>query len=297
MNPKVSIVIPTYNRAYELKRALDSVIAQSYPHWECLIIDNHSADDTEQVVSALKDPRIHFFSTHNRGIIAISRNLGIRHASGDYVAFLDSDDWWMTQKLAESIKYLENGADIVYHDLYKVTKVTQRVFLKKVGTRALGKNPFEDLILNGNALNNSSVVVRRSLLNKIGGLAENEEVVGAEDFFLWLAIAKLTHKFKRIGSCLGYYWSGGCNVSNPELAIKYLSYFSLNYAKEIQKISENKHLYWLSYSNGRAYYRLGSYMMARTWLREVTWKKMSVFILCKLLYMRLMLKIQRMRAR
>src|SRR3989338_2810117 len=102
MKPIVSIVIPTYNRACDLERALKSVLAQTYSNWEALVVDNHSSDNTDDVVKSLNDSRLKLFKIHNDGVIAASRNAGVKHATGEYIAFLDSDDWWMPQKLEES---------------------------------------------------------------------------------------------------------------------------------------------------------------------------------------------------
>ena len=126
MNPLVSIIIPTYNRAEDLKRALQSVFDQTFTDWEVVVVDNHSIDNTDRLIESFNDPRIRLFKIHNEGVIAASRNLGLKHALGEYIAFLDSDDWWLPKKLEESIKYMNQGADIVYHDLFYVTKFDQR---------------------------------------------------------------------------------------------------------------------------------------------------------------------------
>ena len=114
MSPVISVVLPTFNRAGLLKRALLSVISQTYANWEVLVIDNNSTDDTDQVVHGLGDERIKILKVHNHGVIALSRNVGIKAAHGTYIAFLDSDDWWKSDKLKKSLAYLEKGNDLVY---------------------------------------------------------------------------------------------------------------------------------------------------------------------------------------
>ena len=104
--PLVSVVIPTFNRAKDLERALRSVLAQTHTNWEVLIVDNYSEDNTDEVIENLNEPRITLFKIHNHGVIAVSRNWGIQHARGKYIAFLDSDDWWTEKKLSESVQYL-----------------------------------------------------------------------------------------------------------------------------------------------------------------------------------------------
>ena len=95
----VSVIIPTYNHANFLSKTLKSVINQTYSNWEAIVIDNHSKDNTDEVVAKFKDSRIILYKIKNNGIIAKSRNLGIEHANGKWIAFLDADDWWYPDKL------------------------------------------------------------------------------------------------------------------------------------------------------------------------------------------------------
>ena len=97
--PIVSIVIPTYNHAKFIGKALESVIDQTYKNWEAIVIDNNSTDDTDKVINQYNDPRIKYLKINNDGVIAKSRNQGIREAKGEWIAFLDSDDWWTKDKL------------------------------------------------------------------------------------------------------------------------------------------------------------------------------------------------------
>ncbi|SVC19016.1 uncharacterized protein METZ01_LOCUS271870, partial [marine metagenome] len=129
ISPIVSVVIPTNNRELLLSRALKSVVDQSYTNWEAIVVDNHSQDNTDEVIYNFGDSRIKLLKIHNKGIIAASRNLGIKAACGDWIAFLDSDDWWSPIKLERSLQFLNSGADIVYHDLFIVKNKKQKYFL------------------------------------------------------------------------------------------------------------------------------------------------------------------------
>ena len=91
--PLISIVIPTYNRSLFLERSIKSIINQTYQNWEIIVIDNNSTDDTDLVLEKYKEKKILIKKINNEGIIAKSRNLGIKLAKGEYIAFLDSDDW------------------------------------------------------------------------------------------------------------------------------------------------------------------------------------------------------------
>lgn len=268
MKPVVSIVIPTYNRVRDLERALKSVFAQTYSDWEALVVDNHSSDNTDDLIKSCNDSRINLFKIHNNGVIAASRNLGIQHANGEYVAFLDSDDWWAPQKLEKSLKHLDAGADVVYHDLFLMTKHRQKLLWQKTRTRVL-KNPvFEDLIINGNALNTSSVVLRRSILEDINGFAEDRGLIGSEDYDVWLRTAKITEEFVRIPRTLGYYWAGDGNFwaggkdgTSFERIIAGLDYLVSIYTEDFSKLKGTA--YWIDYAKANAYYNMGSYSMAK----------------------------------
>ena len=258
----VSVVIPTYNRASDLKRALKSVLYQTYFNWEVLVIDNYSTDGTNELISEINDVRIKLFKIKNKGVIAASRNLGIRLSSGEYIAFLDSDDFWLPKKLKISLKYLKQGADIVYHDLYLFKGKKQKFFIRKAKTRVLTTPVYDNLIAKGNALNTSSVVVKRDLLFKINLFSEDKDLVAMEDYDAWLKISQFTNKFTRITETLGYYWIGGGNTSNPELTLRTLDSFEKRYINSITELKLYKDIYWLSYVRGKQNYLLGRYNLA-----------------------------------
>jgi len=236
MAPLISVIIPTYNRAHDLERALKSVRAQTYDSWEALVVDNHSNDDTDDVVARLNDQRISLYKVHNDGVIAKSRNVGIANSRGEYIAFLDSDDWWTPKKLEKSVACLANGADVVYHDLFLVKKPNQRRFWRTANTRPLRRPVFEDLIARGNGLTNSSVVVRASMLRAIGGLSEDRALIATEDFDAWLRIAAISDKFERIPSTLGYYWAGGGTMSNPARVLETIDAIETRYAAPLASV-------------------------------------------------------------
>ena len=127
--PLVSIVIPTYNHAKFISKALKSVIYQTYKNWEAIIIDNESVDETYKLVNDFNDSRIKYFKISNDGVIAKSRNLGIKEAKGDWIAFLDSDDWWTKDKLEVCISKIGKNTDLIYHAHEYVNKF--KSFFKK----------------------------------------------------------------------------------------------------------------------------------------------------------------------
>ena len=291
MNPLVSIIIPTYNRAEDLKRALQSVFDQTFTDWEVLVVDNHSIDETDSIIKSFNDPKIKLFKIHNAGVIAASRNLGLQHALGEYIAFLDSDDWWLPKKLEESIKYMSHGTDVVYHDLFYVKKYGQRFNWRRTWRRKLKSPVFYDLIKNGNTLINSSVVVRKKLLNAIKGLSEDKDMVGSEDYDAWLRIAQISEKFQKIPDTLGFYWAGGGSTTNPSRTLNATQAIEKKYANTISDLEAQHSIYWLNYTKGRAYFCLKDFENAKKHLSLNRWVRVPFVINLKTCWMLLMISL------
>lgn len=219
LDPLVSIIVPTFNHDKFISRAIQSVINQTYINWEMIIIDNYSTDDTEKIVLNHSDPRISYFKFHNYGVIAASRNRGISIAKGEWTAFLDSDDWWFEQKL--NICFQEAGVDFdfIYHDLEVKGDKKTIMFNKRLSGRKL-KNPIcEDLLVRGNCIPNSSVVVRTDFLKKVLGFNQSVEMVGAEDLNTWLKISQFTENFLYIPEILGGYLSHDHGISKKDMSL------------------------------------------------------------------------------
>ena len=112
--PLVSVIIPTFNRARELERCLDSVLAQNYPHFDIWVCDDGSTDNTAEVVARFQAKvQITYRNSINYGGPAWGRNWALKNSEATYLAFLDSDDFWLPEKLALSVDELERGADFM----------------------------------------------------------------------------------------------------------------------------------------------------------------------------------------
>ena len=285
---QISIIIPSYNTGPLIGRAIKSVLNQTYIFWELIIVDNFSIDETNEVLKKFDDKRIKVFKFENRGVIAASRNFGIRKSNGKYIAFLDSDDWWTSKKLEISILHLKKGYDLVYHNLFLVKETKFNLLPKKVGSRKLRKSHYNDLINNGNAIPNSSVVVKYSALKQIDFLSENEDKIGWEDYDCWLRLAKSNLKFKFIKQTLGFYWLGLKNTSNPELNIKNLIAFEHYYLIPKKLIMPN----WVKYSYCAAYYKLKQYSLAKKYIIKKNFSETNINIIFKNFYLFICLKIK-----
>jgi glycosyltransferase involved in cell wall biosynthesis len=215
----VSVVIPTYNHARYLGRALQSVLNQTYTNWEAIVIDNHSTDTTDEIMASFNDPRIAYIKIHNNGVIAASRNAGIRAAKGEWIAFLDSDDWWTNDKLEVCFDSVDEKVDLVHHDMEIVSEQPRPFKRKIIKSRQLKTPVLIDLLLKANPIVNSSVVVRKSLLEKIGGINESLEMVAAEDYNTWLRISILSSQFFYLPRRLGFYLTHNQNVSQKNMSV------------------------------------------------------------------------------
>ena len=157
----ISVIIPTYNREKLLRRAIQSVQRQSYENWEIIVVDNHSEDDTQLFIESLSSEKIKYIKHKNNGIIASSRNIGAEVSKGNFLAFLDSDDWWEKDKLKKSHQALTSTeSDISYHNCF----IEGNKKNGKTRSRKLKDPIYNDLLINGNTIVTSSVLIRKRYL-------------------------------------------------------------------------------------------------------------------------------------
>jgi glycosyltransferase involved in cell wall biosynthesis len=276
--PLITVVIPTYNHALYLGEAITSVFNQTYTNWELLVIDNHSSDDTDKVLAEFSNLRMSVFKVNNNGSIALSRNIGSAHAKGEWIAFLDSDDYWTKNKLQVCSKFFAQGIDLIYHDLKIIDKNSKLQENKKIKSRQVKIPVTLDLLLKGNTIATSSVVVRKSGIDSVGGMSEAPELRGIEDYNTWLKISKRTEGFKHIQKALGYYRIHETNISNmntfapPRAAIaEFLPTLS---QKQRQQIEIN-----FLYTGARLNYLSGNHSEAKNGLKKVIRTKHLTFVI------------------
>ena len=229
-----SIIIPTYNRESELKRAVNSVLDQSFKNWELIIIDNFSKDNTKKMIQNFQNSKIKFFQIKNKGIIARSRNFGIKKSKGEYLAFLDSDDFWIKNKLSICHEVIKRHGDhkLIYHNMY-LKKNNINFFLRKTSFfRSLDDKARNDLIYNGPAFPTSGVVVRNKDFRNIDMFREDKKFIGWEDFDAWIRLLKFSNGFYVIKKPLGYLSIGGENVNNSKTQLKNIKSFIKEYIKK-----------------------------------------------------------------
>jgi len=184
IKPQVSIIIPTYNRGWIIKEAIDSVLAQDYTEFELIVVDDGSTDHTSGVLDSYgKDIKV--LSQKNKGVSA-ARNRGIAEASGKFIAFLDSDDLWLSQKLSVQIEFFNQTPDALICQTEEVwIRNGLRVNPKKRHKKPSGMifKPSLELCL----VSPSAVMIQRSLFDRVGEF--DETLPACEDYDLWLRIS------------------------------------------------------------------------------------------------------------
>jgi len=191
-NPLVSIIIPAYNAEKYIKRALESALAQTYKNIEIIVIDDGSTDKTAEIVKNYKDPRIIYLFQKNQGQ-GSARNNGIKKSQGEYITFLDADDYYFPQKVEKQVRFLENypNYQAVYCNALHFYSDNPTVFFKKKGNFHSG-DIFKDL-LQSSYINPNTIMVSRKVLDKVGLFNENRYY--PEDWELWLKISRAGFQF------------------------------------------------------------------------------------------------------
>lgn len=188
----VSIIVTCFNGERWIRRAVDSALAQSYLHREILIVDDASTDSSVQCLEsyrALADLKL-VVHRHNRGIPA-TKNHGVRHARGEYVAFLEQDDEWLPDKLSRQAEVFTADARVglVYTDAVYVEADGRELLLRGTASVPLSSREaaVKAVFLNNPVTSMSSVAMRRGCLEELGGF--DESFHGADDYDLWLRVA------------------------------------------------------------------------------------------------------------
>ncbi|MCL6414696.1 glycosyltransferase [Aestuariirhabdus sp. Z084] len=179
----ISIIMPSYNSAEYIAHSIESVLSQTYPNWELLLVDDGSSDNSLSIIeSYLKDSRIKLLSQQHKGA-AKARNLALQEAKGDYVAFLDSDDWWEAEFLQDMLKTAtETGCDIAYCG-WQRTGLPEKLCPRYVPPD-YSQGGLMEALMRENVWPIHSALSRRSLLEHLGGF--NETLPCCMDFDLWL---------------------------------------------------------------------------------------------------------------
>ncbi|KHS85095.1 MULTISPECIES: glycosyltransferase family 2 protein [Pectobacterium] len=203
---KFSIIMPVYNGELTIKSSIDSILAQTYDDFELYIIDDCSHDSTPDIVSEYNDSRIFYIrNNHNLGV-AKSRNIGVKAASGEYIAFLDSDDLWIEDKLEKQIYFFSKGFDVVCSNYS--TFISENELDFGIERKSPEFISYRDM-LKSNFIGNLTGAYNAEKLGKF-----YQEKIGHEDYVMWLEIMKKSQKAYCIQENLAYYRISSSSLSS-----------------------------------------------------------------------------------
>ena len=210
----VSIIMPLYNGEHFLEKSVLSVVAQTYTAWELWVIEDHSTDHSLALAKRLaeRDARIHVLQTPKNMGAAGARNLGIQHAAGRYLAFLDCDDFWYPRKLEVQIAFMqEHGADFSCTAYRCVSETGEPVKHRTVVPfRRAG---YWRCLFYGNCIGNSTAVYDAQKLGKV----ESPDLRKRNDFAMWLQLLRRTPYVYGLRECLADYCVRRGSLSGKKL--------------------------------------------------------------------------------
>jgi len=203
----VSIIMPAYNAGNYIAASIQSVLAQTYPDWELIVVDDGSTDNTANVIQQFvrRDGRVKYIFQEN-GRLGKARNTGIMNSGGPLIAFLDSDDLWVETKLEKQTQAMvEQDVDVVFSDCYifrdQNTADETTTFKSLVG-RFAGPDIL-DLLIRQNRIPVLTILLKRTALQRVGWF--DEPITGCEDYDLWLRLAKANADFYGMADVLARY--------------------------------------------------------------------------------------------
>jgi glycosyltransferase involved in cell wall biosynthesis len=218
MAPRFSVIMPTHQAAAFIERTVQCVLEQTWTDWELVVVDNGSTDGTEAIVRGFDDSRVRYHWQEDSGLPANSRNVAIRMAGGDFLAFLDADDWWAPEKLERVAETLDTdpATDLVCHDMDVVDP--QGRVLGKRSYSLDERDAYTQLLYRGCFLTTSATTLRRSRAVEVGLFDEHPDFRTVEDFDLWLKVARAGGRFLLLNETLGAYLvhPGGALASDVE---------------------------------------------------------------------------------
>ena len=271
MKPKVSVIVPAYDSAKYLAETVHSVLDQSYDNYEVIVVDDGSNDGTLGVARSF-EPRIKVLAQPNGGP-ASARNLAIRNSRGDYIAFLDSDDLWMKDKLEKQIALLEKNSTVglAYGEALMFAGNNGEIKIKdKIGFTL---EPSFRSLLFGDYIPNSTVVIRRRCIDKVGLLNESRDLIGVEDYEYWMRVAK---HFTMVGipRPLAYYRIREGNLMGDGSDINKGLNLSIAAIREIERLYPDL---WEEYQVNREMLLARLHVRAGfAWKRKGSWKQCAV---------------------
>ena len=186
LQPRISVIIPLYNKAPYIERTVESVLKQTFTNFEIIVVNDGSTDGSENIVKGYIDPRIILINQQNQGV-STARNNGVAVAKTNLVAFLDADDEWMPDFLEKMLELRSNYPDAIMYTCSSLDSSSKSIIGYKESDTGIINNYFRYCALNGHPINCSSVLVDKKTFQEIGGF--NAEFKFYEDCDLWDRLA------------------------------------------------------------------------------------------------------------
>lgn len=197
MNPEplVSVIMPAYNSSRFIRESVLSVLNQTYKNFELLIVDDSSSDETLTIIKEIEnsDKRVKGFSIPHAGRPSVPRNFAIKKSSGELIAFIDSDDLWVPDKLETQVEFFQERKNPVFIYSISVTFGEVNIFSPQFEVLPLpykAAKKREDLLKTGNTIPLSSVLADAGKLKRVNGFDEDPELK-IEDYDLWIRLSEL----------------------------------------------------------------------------------------------------------
>lgn len=198
--------MPSYNTGKFIKKTIDSVIDQTYENWELIIVDDCSTDNTDDVVSTYTDSRIQYFKNPKNSGAAISRNTALKKASGQWIAFLDSDDLWMPEKLQKQIEFMEkNKYSFSYTKYCEIDEEDNPRGVLVTGPKHITKNGMYSYCWPGCL----TVMYDKEVVGDV----EIADIKKNNDYAMWLKVIRNADCWL-LDECLGKYRKRSGSISN-----------------------------------------------------------------------------------
>lgn len=246
---KVSVIIPLYNKAEWVKRAIDSVLSQTFQDFEIVIVDDGSTDGGDKIVEKINDARIKFIRQHNAGAAA-ARNTGITNSKGQWIAFLDADDVWLPDNLMSHIGLLKKHPTIEWSTGFSNRRLSDgtlnEVSFKKNSRQLFRGGVIADsfiFVCNGGGLDTDGVMIRKKIFDRVGLMDTNLKT--AEDVDMWLRIALEYPRLAHLNKAVAEYYIDTAGSLIKSQNYSYSDYPLLNFL--------NKHIGLLKKVEGQRY--------------------------------------------
>ncbi len=253
--PTVSVIMNCLNNEKYLRDALESVISQSFAGWELIFWDDQSDDKSPEIFQSYRDARFKYYRSERRSKLGKARNLAVAHAKGPWLAFIDCDDMWKKDKLDKQLSAIGNqremvgfvycpveiGFDYNNHNHRPLQKYYHRMQTEPHGPKSI----YRDLLLKGNRIIFSSLLMRRDLYIKVGGI--NDEFSQNEDYDLLLKVSRISNAVCIEDACTMYrihdanasHFQAELNYKENRLIFSHLPHD--NDVKQALKINESRY--------------------------------------------------------